>query len=320
MKLEEIGFYTLSDERANNTNGYSTSLKRCELILTGLCNFKCPYCRGSRTDEDLPLSKAFEILDLWISEGLENVRFSGGEPTMYKHLPTLVEYCKMNKVKRIAVSTNGSASMKYYKKLIDLGVNDFSISLDACCSTFGDKMAGIEGAWERVIDNIKKISKLTYVTVGVVFTKETLQELPKTIEFASNLGVADIRIISSAQDNINFKEFNKIDKKIINKHPILRYRINNFKKQRNVRGITRKDSRRCHLVKDDMAIEGNKHYPCIIHLRETKKPIGSVGKNMRKERLEWFKKHDCHKDPVCKKNCLDVCVDYNNKAEGKMAP
>ena len=40
MKLEEIGFYTLSDERVKNTSQFS-DLMRCELILTGACNFKC---------------------------------------------------------------------------------------------------------------------------------------------------------------------------------------------------------------------------------------------------------------------------------------
>ena len=31
------------------------------------------------------------------------------------------------------------------------------------------------------------------------------------------------------------------------------------------------------------------------------------------ERKEWFENHNTHKDPICKKNCLDVCISYNNK-------
>lgn len=54
-------------------------------------------------------------------------------------------------------------------------------------------------------------------------------------------------------------------------------------------------------------------YSCIIALREGAKPIGKVGPNMRKERFDWFKNHDTYNDPICKKNCLDVCRDYNNK-------
>jgi hypothetical protein len=62
-----------------------------------------------------------------------------------------------------------------------------------------------------------------------------------------------------------------------------------------------------------MAVLGDDHYPCIIYLREGGRPIGKVGPNMRQERSAWCDRHDAHKDPICSKNCLDVCVDYNNK-------
>jgi hypothetical protein len=71
--------------------------------------------------------------------------------------------------------------------------------------------------------------------------------------------------------------------------------------------------KKCGLVLDDMAVMGDKHYPCIIYLREDGEPIGTVGENMRQERLEWFRNHDSFKDQICSKNCLDVCCDYNRK-------
>lgn len=59
MKLEEIGFYTLCDERAKNANETSP-MWRCEMILTSACNFKCPYCRPLRQDcqGTMPLERA----------------------------------------------------------------------------------------------------------------------------------------------------------------------------------------------------------------------------------------------------------------------
>ena len=36
---------------------------------------------------------------------------------------------------------------------------------------------------------------------------------------------------------------------------------------------------------------------------------------MRAERLEWACNHDCMRDPICAANCLDVCVDYNNRVQ-----
>lgn len=315
MKLEEIGFYTLSDARVKQVEPTTSPLWRCEVILTDKCNFKCPYCRGLRQDIQgtLQFGDLLKTLGLWGLHNLKNVRLSGGEPTTYKDLKLAVQICKNLGMERIAISTNGSASREYYKELIDLGVNDFSISLDACCSSEGAKMAGrTDNVWETVVNNIKFIAKHTYVTLGMVFTDDNIAQAVETIKFGHSLGVADIRIISSAQYNEAI-DINSIPQEILNAHPILNYRVNHFKIGRNVRGIKKLDSHRCGLVLDDMAVAGKYHFPCIIYMREKGNPIGEVGPNMREERYEWFKNHDTHKDPICAKNCLDVCVDYNNK-------
>ena len=85
--LEDIGFYTLCDARAERTS-ITSPMWRCEMILTDLCNFKCPYCRGLREDlvGSIPIDTALSVLDIWIADGLKNVRFTGGEPTLYPGL------------------------------------------------------------------------------------------------------------------------------------------------------------------------------------------------------------------------------------------
>ncbi len=317
MKLEDIGFYTLSDDRAKNVSE-KTPLWRCELILSDRCNFNCPYCRGIKKEHqgDMSLDRAKEIVSLWASEGLKNIRLSGGEPTIWRGLLELVPFIKGKGINRIAISTNGYASLSFYKKLIQAGVNDFSISLDACCSGTGDHMAGdIPGAWNKVTNNIRDLSKLVYVTVGVVLTDTNLEELEKTIEFASDdLGVSDIRVISAAQSNRHLGEI-KVRSDILEKHPILKYRVNNFKIGKKVRGISEQDNHRCPLVLDDMAVLDGKHFPCIIYLREQGNPIGDIDSSVRLKRLNWYKNHNTFEDQICRKNCLDVCVDYNNKVK-----
>lgn len=323
MKLEDIGFYTLSDKRAENLTSHD-NMKRCELIITEYCNFKCPYCRhlddsiyGNRPQKQLALSEIKNIINLWCDFGpVENIRFSGGEPTLHKNIRETVQYAKAKGCKRIAISTNGSNKLSLYKDLIDDGVNDFSISLDACCADVGDKMAGgISGSWQRVVDNIKEISKLTYVTVGVVLTPESVSQTADTVKFAHELGVADIRIISSAQWNGKLVELEKIPNYILDAHPILKYRVNRLLKGLNVRGISDTDSNKCPLVFDDSVIAGNFHFPCVIYMREKGPAIGIVGPNMRKDRANWYKEHDTHSDKICKNNCLDVCIEHCNKVK-----
>lgn len=322
IKLEDIGFYTLSDLRASNTS-LTSQMKRCEMIITEYCNFSCPYCRGladyvygERKVKRLSLDEIKQNIDYWC-EGelpLENIRFSGGEPTLHPDIREIISYAKEKGIKRIAISTNGSNDLELYKELIDNGVNDFSISLDACCAEDGDKMAGgVKGSWETVVKNIEDISKLTYVTVGVVLNEENIDSTIDTIKFADSLGVGDIRIISSAQWDQPIPRLHEVPEEIKEKYPILRYRINHFAEGVNVRGLGKGDAHQCGLMLDDSIISGDYHYQCVIHMRENGKPIGKVSPNMRQERYEFVKNFDPHTDPICQKNCLDVCRDYNRK-------
>lgn len=310
MRLEDIGFYTLSDSRAEQSSEHSP-LWRCELLLTARCNFKCPYCRHVG-GKDLPKETAHRVLSAWCDHNLQHVRFSGGEPTLHSELPALVAESRLRGVKRVAVSTNGSADRAVYDGLIAAGVNDFSVSLDACCAEDGDRMAGgVKGAWRRVVENIRYLAERVYTTVGVVLTPANIGSVNETIRYASHLGVSDVRVIPAAQDGHNLHNV-QVDDALLQKHPILRYRVGNMRSRRQIRGLTPSCANRCGLVLDDMAVMGDKHYPCIIYLREGGAPIGTVGPTMRRDRALWARHHDIHADPICANNCLDVCVDFNN--------
>lgn len=312
--MNKIGFYTLSNSRCKNVS-WESDLQRCELILTDRCNFNCLYCRGIKKDYrgDITFQQAKEIVDIWTSGNLRNIRFSGGEPTLWPDLQKLIQYTKeTNKyIEHIALSTNGSASLELYLKLLNAGVNDFSISLDACCAATADMMARTKSKFSHIANIIKSLSALTYVTVGIVLTENNLSELPQIIQYAMGLGVSDIRIIPSAQFNTIYPLELSTDYKILN------YRITNLKNGKSLRGLKDTDCHQCHLVKDDMAILHGQHFPCIIYMREQGQPIGSVyGKSLcqiRTERKEWFENTDTLNDVICRNNCLDVCIDHNNK-------
>jgi cyclic pyranopterin phosphate synthase len=312
--LNEIGFYTLSNKRAINAS-IDSPLWRAELILTDKCNFSCPYCRGVKDEYkgDMPFADAVSTLELWFNEGLKNVRFSGGEPTLYDELFDLVGLCNDNDVDRIAISTNGSASLDYYKELIYWGVNDFSISLDSGCCSTGEKMTGnISDSWDKAVNSIRELSKLTCVTIGMVFDENNIENCYESLLFAISLNPSDIRIIPSAQYNKALTKLSKIPANLTKNYPILKYRIENLSNNLDIRGLTETDSDKCPLVLDDVAVIRNHHYPCIIYLREGGNPIGTMNNDFRKERLNWYQGKNVKKDTICKKNCLDVCRDYNN--------
>ncbi len=322
MNLEEIGFYTLCEERAKKIP--DGTINRCEIIITDRCNFKCPYCRGleDKLHGDISLDSIKYILDIF-DDKIRNIRFSGGEPTLNKDLLEMIKYATQNKIGRIAISTNGSNDQQLYFDLVSAGANDFSVSLDSCCSSTGDTMTGKTGQWKKVIDMIEFLSSISYTTVGVVLIEQNISELENIIRLAHDLYVNDIRIIPAAQTGTRFPAF-YIDSSILDKHPILKYRYDNIMNNIPVRGLRPSDYNRCPLVLDDIAIAGGYHYPCIIYMREKGEPIGNIlyhgseyssitRDKIMAERYNWYKNHDVYKDPICHNNCLDVCRDYNNK-------
>jgi hypothetical protein len=233
---------------------------------------------------------------------------------MWKPLVKLVAISKAMGVENIAISSNGSMPFKLYKALHEAGVNDFSISLDACCGSNGEMMAGNKSIdWEDIPDTIRELSSMTYVTAGVVLTDENAGELHKIVEYAHHLGVADIRIIPAAQCGKMIEGVEQIPQWILDCHPILAYRVKNLKEGRPVRSIQENDTDRCYLPLDDSCVSGNYHFPCVIYMREGGEPIGRVGSEMRVDRCTWVMRHVTHRDPICRENCLDVCVEHNNK-------
>ena len=61
MKLEEIGFGTLCDDRAKNVSPTSP-LWRASLLITSRCNFRCPYCNGLSCGGDVDHDWLFYIM------------------------------------------------------------------------------------------------------------------------------------------------------------------------------------------------------------------------------------------------------------------
>jgi MoaA/NifB/PqqE/SkfB family radical SAM enzyme len=310
MRLEDIGFYTLSDARAKRAC-VSSPMVRGELILTPRCNFRCTYCR--HVGQEMDVEAVSNVIRMWSSQGLQAIRFSGGEPTLYPGIVNLVEHARRSGIQHVALSTNGSARQSVYDGLLYAGANDFSVSLDACCAAGCETMAGVSGVFKTVVENIRYLAAYTYVTVGIVLTNENVAQVVETIEFAHSLGVADIRVIPAAQEDRGLKL--DVKPEILAVHPILRYRVERFNAGKRVRGLDGSCAAYCGLCIDDSVVTGDHHYPCVIYLREGGAPIGRISDvlSMRDERARWSQTHNVLTDPICSKNCLDVCAEYNRR-------
>jgi MoaA/NifB/PqqE/SkfB family radical SAM enzyme len=319
MKLEDIGFDTLSEERIKNLSLVSP-ISNCEIVLTSACNAHCDNhpCIGISNlyRGNLQRSDARQLVLKCAEREVKNLKFTGGEPTLWNSsLVDLVKVAKDQGIPKISLSTNGYASLPQYMELFEAGVDNFSISLNNCSKTLE-----ITKTPKKIINVIKGLTQVTNVSVGILLTKANIKTFSETISFIDSLNVSDIRVTPTAMWN-DIEEFKKIkiEKSFLDKYPFLNYRITNFNKGRNIRGLRRRDTKKCWLMLDDVFIMNCLHYPCFIWAREGGPSLGHFFDNsslvFRKQRLTYLNSFSTHFRKICRENCLDFCIDYNNRAQ-----
>ena len=321
MLLDEIGFPAVTEYRAKNASQHSP-LQRCELIITKSCNLKCVYCKSLSKEYGCTITydNAISIINGWADHKLQHASFSGGEPMCNPNIYSYVKLLSDRSVPFISISTNGTFPIKEYDKLVKLGVTHFSISIDGMNSNNADKISGVEGAWQKTIESIKHLSKCSYVTASTVFNKDNWEDSPQIIEFIHSLGVSDIRFSTATQFNKLIPKLEQIPKEILEAHPILKFRVINLINRINMRGNN--FNKKCWLPLDDMVISNKYHFPCSMYCRENGNYIDSIlhpdGSNktmseIRHERANWCKNHNCENDDICQKYCMDFMIAYNKK-------
>jgi molybdenum cofactor biosynthesis enzyme MoaA len=318
-KLSVLNWSTLSDERAAGVRP-EKEIRRAALILTGACDFACPYCKtlGGGRAPTIKRERALELLETFAAAGLRELRISGGEPVLVPWLPELIRRAVELGV-RVAVSSNGYSEPKVYEGLIDAGVAEFSISLDSAEPEEADRLSGgRKNVLARVKRSIEAIaSRGIPVYVGMTCgTGRSAEAMRSAVELAERLGVAEIKIMSLAQEG-DAVDVSWVDEELAERFPLLRWRAGNYRDGRDVRGLREGDSGRCSIVLDDLTVAGDRHYPCNVYFREGGEPIGNAGDDVAailSDRAAWSLGRDSRKDPICRANCMDILRAYNDRA------
>lgn len=140
-------------------------LSYLRISVTDRCNFRCTYCLPSDGVEWLPNNDilSFEeiarIARIGSTLGLTKIRITGGEPTVRRDLPRLVEMLHaIPDIEEISMTTNAARLRDLARPLKEAGLARVNISLDtlqrekmtliARRDLYADVMAGIEAAIE----------------------------------------------------------------------------------------------------------------------------------------------------------------------------
>ncbi|MCX2928704.1 GTP 3',8-cyclase MoaA [Mycobacterium sp. CVI_P3] len=107
--------------------------------LTDRCNLRCTYCMPAEGldwlpgDELLTRDELTRLLALAVTRlGITNVRFTGGEPLLYRGLEEVVAAAAaLSPRPEIALTTNGVGLARRAQALVDAGLDRVNVSLDS---------------------------------------------------------------------------------------------------------------------------------------------------------------------------------------------
>lgn len=107
------------------------------LSITDRCDFRCEYCMAEDMtflprNEVLSLEECVRLVRVFVSLGVTKVRITGGEPLVRKNALWLFEEVgKLEGLKELVLTTNGSQLEKQASALKKAGIKRINISIDS---------------------------------------------------------------------------------------------------------------------------------------------------------------------------------------------
>src|SRR5262249_12203236 len=149
----------------------SVPLHRVTVFLTYGCNLDCPYCKTiARSAEELRVFpqkavrftyESFERLLLSQEETpIRHLHFTGGEATLIRDLPRMLRLARERGVERLSITSNGTLPRQTYQALVESGMDEIRISLDAWEPEMGEALTGRKKAWRTAVENIRFLAAL----------------------------------------------------------------------------------------------------------------------------------------------------------------
>ena len=169
---------------------------RMDLAITYRCNNDCAHCYNARSRRfpELDESQWENIIDKIWDIGIPHIVFTGGEPTLRKDLPELIQYAQ-EKGLITGLNTNGRklADQTYLQSLVDAGLDHVQITFESHIPAVHDEMVRYEGAWQETVEGIKNaVNSSLYLMTNTTMLENNRNSLRDTLAYLGELKVPTV--------------------------------------------------------------------------------------------------------------------------------
>lgn len=121
------------------------------------CNQDCGFCWQSRKWPDPPAEMYRTWLDEIAAAGIQQIAFTGGEPTLHRALPDLLRRARHDHGMRTMLQTNAIQLSKpaVLKRIVEAGVDRLFVSFHAADAEISDGMTRAPRTHHRTVAGIK---------------------------------------------------------------------------------------------------------------------------------------------------------------------
>ena len=145
------------------------------ISVTERCNLRCLYCMP---EEGIELAPNKELLTtpeivylsaLFVNQGVNKIRLTGGEPTVRKDIVPLMQQIgdlRRNGLKELALTTNGISLHRKLDPMVEAGLTGVNISLDTL-DPFQFQLLTRRQGFEAVNKSISRIQEMNRMGAGI---------------------------------------------------------------------------------------------------------------------------------------------------------
>jgi pyruvate-formate lyase-activating enzyme len=162
------------------------------------CNAACAFCAciGVMPDYSTSMDEVAERLERAVARGRTRVVYTGGEPTLLKHLPELVRLAKDRGMQWVNLQTNGIrlADPERVRALAEAGLDSVLISIHSHRPEVHDAVMKVPGALKDALTGLVHCIKAgIQVNLNCVVHRDNLHDVPAYLAFFHQHFVRKVR-------------------------------------------------------------------------------------------------------------------------------